>query len=462
MMTLKIAARNVTRNARRSTMTILAVAIGAMALFLFAAFVSEIFVQVETQNVVRSGHIALFRTGYFKYGTGDPAAYGIADYEDVIRLLANDPVLSPLVNVVTPTVNLFGIAGNFDSEASKTFFGVGVIPTAYNRMNAWDEHGVRTAATPPEARLNENDEAHGFVGEGLGRILKLCALLQLTDCPTADMRRSTNTPTRNFKALQEPSASDPAGPHRGAPRLDLLAATSAGAPNVVNFYVDQAVQQGAKEIDDAAVVMNFHLAQQLLYGRGDKEATSIVVQLNHTKDIEVARARLEKLIRTHHYDLETRELKELAPFYKQVLGMFSAIFSFIAMVMTIIVLFTVGNTMSMSVMERTAEIGTLRAIGIRKQGITQEFVTEGLILGVIGASLGVALGFLVANLVNHAGLMWQPPSSASATPLLVRTHGLGVLTAAIWAVLTFMAVLASWIPARRGARMTIVTALGHV
>jgi len=80
MNTLKIAARNILRNARRSSMTILAIAVGTMAMLIFGEFVSQIFVALETQNVTRSGHITVFRSGYFKYGSGNPAAYGIHDY----------------------------------------------------------------------------------------------------------------------------------------------------------------------------------------------------------------------------------------------------------------------------------------------------------------------------------------------------------------------------------------------
>ena len=75
-------------------MTISAIAVGTMSLLMFGEYVSQIFVALETQNVVRSGHIALFRTGYFKYGAGNPAAYGIGEYRSVIDRIGEDPVSS--------------------------------------------------------------------------------------------------------------------------------------------------------------------------------------------------------------------------------------------------------------------------------------------------------------------------------------------------------------------------------
>jgi putative ABC transport system permease protein len=474
MTTLKIAARNIARNIRRSLMTISAIAVGTMSMLLFGEFVSQIFVALETQNVVRSGHLALFRSGYYKYGGGNPAAYGIHQYQSVIGLIAEDTVLKPMINVITPTINLFGIAGNFDAEASKTFFGLGVVPHDYNMMHQWDEHHIKQdyvnkSDATREVSLNEIDESHGFIGVGLARILGLCEPLNLDDCPKqkggdqAAVEPKASPRKRDFSGLEGVGKETASGSKSGTtPRLDLLAATAAGAPNVVNFYVDRAVSQGVKEYDDSFVIMNFKLAQQLLYGRGEKMAVSIVVQLHRTEDIPGARARLETLIREKSLDLETRELMELQPFYKQAVGMFLAIFSFISVVMAVIVLFTVVNTMSMSVMERTHEIGTLRAMGVKKKGIAVQFMLEGMLLGLIGATVGIILGSIAGHLVNLAGLTWQPPGQAFPTPLLVRTHGVRHLIFGIWIGLGAMATIAAWIPAIRAARMKIVDALGHV
>jgi putative ABC transport system permease protein len=467
MTTLIIAARNITRNYRRSLMTISAIAVGTMALLMFGEYVSQIFVALETQNVVRSGHIALFKKGYFKYGAGNPAAYGISDYRSVIGLIGGDPVLKPMINVITPTINLFGIAGNFDAESSKTFVGLGAIPADYNRMHRWDEHNLRLSSVSDEP-LNEKDETHGFIGAGLAGILGLCGPLKLGDCPERqggdqDTARVASGERRDFSGLaEEVKRSDSAATGGSAPRLDLLAATANGAPNVVGFYVDKAIKQGIKEYDDAFVIMNFNLAQQLLYGRGERKAVSIVLQLHRTEDIPVARARLEKLVKESRLDLETKELTELQPFYTQAVGMFKAIFSFISVVMGVIVIFTVVNTMSMSVMERTQEIGTLRAMGVKRKGIALQFMLEGIILGVIGATVGIMIGSVAAEIVNHSGMTWHPPGQAYPTRLVLRTNGIGNLLTGIWTGLGAMAAIAAWIPARRAARMKIVDALGHV
>ena len=142
--------------------------------------------------------------------------------------------------------------------------------------------------------------------------------------------------------------------------------------------------------------------------------------------------------------------------------MFRAIFLFIALIMGVIVLFTVVNTMGMSVMERTTEIGSARAMGVRRAGIRRLFVTEGLILGAIGATAGAALAQAIAAALNHAGMTWTPPGQATAVPLEMLSAGATPFIARVWLGLVIAATLAALIPANRGARLPVVDALRHV
>jgi putative ABC transport system permease protein len=184
--------------------------------------------------------------------------------------------------------------------------------------------------------------------------------------------------------------------------------------------------------------------------------------LHRTEDMALARARLVSLFAEKKLDLEVRDFGELVPFYREVIGLFGAIFGFIAVIMGVIVLFAVVNTMSMSVMERTNEIGTARAMGVRRRGIRRQFVIEGWMLGAIGATAGLVLAFVIAVLVNHAGLTWMPPGQAAPVPLRVMATGIAMLQGSVWLGLVLMATLAALIPANRGARLPVVDALRHV
>ena len=187
-----------------------------------------------------------------------------------------------------------------------------------------------------------------------------------------------------------------------------------------------------------------------------------MLQLHRSEDLPAARARLATLFKQKHLDLEVRDFGELSPFYGQVKNMFSAIFLFIALVMGVIVLFAVVNTMTMNVMERTNEVGTIRALGVRRAAIRSQFTVEGVLIGAIGATVGAVLALAIAALVNHAGLTWIPPGNATAVPLRLDVAGRPALVGGAWLGLAIVTTLAALLPANRAARLPVVDALRHV
>lgn len=465
MMLLKVAARNILRNARRSVITGSAITLGVLAMLLFGGFIGNIFAALETDAVQRTGHLVVFRTGYFTFGSGNPAAYGIPAYQDVMHRFAADARLQPLVRVMTPTQSLLGIAGNFSGgvDAAKTFLGVGVVPSNQLKMRDWNEYAISTS-WPRNTLLADDAPQRGVVGRGMARILGLCGPLKIADCPALPMPQTDGSaaPDNTLTDLAQSELGDRSS-SSDAPRLDLLGATSGGAPNVVSMEVAGVVPQGVKELDDNYIAMPLPLAQQLVYGRGEHKATAIVLQLNHTRDMAAARAALQDVIERGHLDLEVKAFSELNPFYGQVVGMFSAIFLFITLIMGVIVLFAVVNTMTMNVVERTNEIGTIRAMGVRRGGIRRQFLLEGCILGIVSATIGVLLAFIATALINQAGWTWTPPGNVSAVPFqILPALSRPVLLAGTWCGLVGVATLAALLPANRAARLPIVDALRHV
>lgn len=469
MLTLKVAFRNIFRNTRRSLTTLSTIAMGATAVLVFGAYVTYIQYGVQTGAVQRTGHLQVFRNGYFNYGTAAPADWAIDSYQDVVRLIREDAELRQLTAVVTPIQSLAGIAGNFENNTSKPFFGTGFIPSDHDHMKQWNEYSVGTQS-PQLSGLEDDDLTQGITGAGLVRILGLCDRLQGNDCPPTP-KLAIRQPDLSTNALATPAPDlaelakrdkQTVDTHSQEPIIDLLAATAGGAPNVVTLRVSRVEIQTLKELDDNYVGMNIGLAQNLIYGRGEHKASGIVIQLNRTEDLEKARTRLLALFKEHGLDLEVRDFTDLNPQYNQIIGMFRSIFAFISAIIAIVVLFTVTNAMGMSVVERTGEIGTSRAMGVRRQGIRKQFLTEGSLLGIMGATVGVLLAYLAAYAINHSTLSWSPPGQVARVPLRLYLIGAEWLIATTWIGLLVVSALAALVPANRAARMIVVDALRHI
>ena len=465
-MMVRLAVRNIFRNRRRSLMTAALVAMGSLALLVFGGFVTNIFAGLETGIVQNGGHLTVYRSGYFLFGPGNPAAYGIDDHETLMHEIEADPVLHGMTRVITTSQSLVGIAGNFSggTSASKTFFGVGLIGADRERMHTWNDYGAGRVY-PPDDRLLDPTAARGVIGRGVARMLGLCAQLHVPNCPAPEARpapEGTTAPLDPGLAELALGEQGPAPDANAAPRIDLLSATANGAPNIVGLEVADVDIQSVKEIDDNYIAMPLALAQQLVYGRGTHKVTAITLQLTHTADLPAARARLTALIAEKQLPLEVRDFKEMNPFFTQVVGMFSVIFLFLTIIMGVIVLFAVVNTMTMNVMERTNEIGTVRAMGVRRSGIRRLFLLEGALLGGMGATFGVVLAFLAIWAINHGGFVWTPPGNTDPVPFLLAWPTRPGLLLGSWFGLVLVATLATVPPSNRAAKSRIVDALRHV
>jgi putative ABC transport system permease protein len=463
--TLPLAWRNLLRNRRRSLMTLIAMVLGLVAVLLFGGYVTDIKHSLQSEFVRRSGHLQVQHKDYFRLGSGNPTAYGMGAYERVIAAIKQDPVLSPLVEVVTPTLQFGGIAGNFAAGVSRTVFVNGVVVEDQNRMLKWNDYRQRILSRPLSLSGTERDSA--VIGTGVARVLELCAALNVPGCTSKSESVETQGPDlpSDIAALSAPrSAPATSGSDKGGQRIELLAGNARGAPNVATVNVLRAEFQGLKELDDVYVGLHLSQAQKLIFGSRPPQVTAIVLQLHHTSQIPLARERLDSILSTELKDepLAVFDYETLNPYYEQALSMFASIFGFISVLIGGIVLFTVSNTMSMAVVERTVEIGTLRAIGLRRNGIKTMFVTEGVLLGCFGAVLGIGAALAAAWGINQLGLTWVAPGRIEPSPLAVSIAGEQGLMLASAIGLIMVSALSAILPASRAARMNIVEALRHV
>jgi putative ABC transport system permease protein len=464
MNTVSLAWRNLLRNRRRSLMTLIAMVLGLMAILLFGGYIRDINYAIQTDCVKTTGHLQIQHKDYFRFGSGNPAAYGIANYERILKAVKQDPELAELVTVVTPTLQFGGIAGNFSAGVSRTVWVNGSVVEDQARMRLWNDYGRRILSKHLSLAGTPLDSA--VIGTGVARVLQLCSALNVPDCPPEIAKPAADGAAldNDIAALATRTTAPVAAATSGQPRIEILATNSRGAPNVSAVNVLRAEFQGVKELDDVSVSLHLSQAQRLIFGAAAPQVTAIVLQLKHTAQIPQARERLETLLSTTFKDepLGVIDYETLNPFYGQTLAMFNAIFSFISVLIGAIVLFTVTNTMSMAIIERTVEIGTLRAIGLRQRGIRAMFVTEGIMLGCFGAVLGLGAAMAGERLFNLLHLSWIPPGRVEQVALSVRLTGENTLMIGSAVALVIVAALSAILPAARAARMNIVDALRHV
>jgi putative ABC transport system permease protein len=161
-------------------------------------------------------------------------------------------------------------------------------------------------------------------------------------------------------------------------------------------------------------------------------------------------------------DLGLREFS-LVEIYEQVhtnLILMTFATSFVAVVALLVAALGITNTMVMGVLERTREIGVMKAVGARDRHIQLIFLVEGALIGATGGVLGLLLGWIVsfpgdgvARSLVEKQIHNHVDQSLFAFPLWL-TVGVPLLATAI-------ATLAAVYPARRAARVNPIEALRH-
>jgi putative ABC transport system permease protein len=149
-----------------------------------------------------------------------------------------------------------------------------------------------------------------------------------------------------------------------------------------------------------------------------------------------------KIISGQEYLEETMSIFTVVSKGLNVVLLFLAIPSLIAIL----------NTLAIGVMERTREIGMLRAIGATRSQIRRVIVAEALILAAIGTAFGLLAGLYLAYLTVQAMI-------AAGYPMVYAFPATGMLIT-IAAGLLF-GVFAALIPARQAAGMNVVEALRY-
>jgi ABC-type antimicrobial peptide transport system permease subunit len=120
------------------------------------------------------------------------------------------------------------------------------------------------------------------------------------------------------------------------------------------------------------------------------------------------------------------------------------------------------NTLWIAIRERTREIGTLRAIGMQRGYVLVMFLLEALVLGLLGTTVGAAVGLGVCTALNVADV--SVPVAVQMFILSDKLHLVvnpGSMLGAV-TFITFCTTAISLVPSFLAARMKPVTAMHHI
>ncbi len=236
-------------------------------------------------------------------------------------------------------------------------------------------------------------------------------------------------------------------------RVTMLANALEGALNSLDLEVIGVFRSFSNDYDARAVKIPLTAAQELL---GTQGANALVITLKKTADTDRIATSLKEQLGPA--GMEVKTWIELNDFYEKTVELYKRQFGFLQLIILIMVLLSVTNSVNMSVFERVGEFGTMMALGNGSGDVFRLIVTESVVLGLIGGTLGVLLGVALALVISSIGIPMPPPPHGSVGYTAhVKIIPLSLLISfAVGFVATVLAVI---LPAKRVTRIEVVDAL---
>jgi len=403
---IKLAVRNVFRNKRRTFITELVIVIGMISMIFIGGILARMSVGWGDALVqTNSGHLSIVRSDYLELKNGHPLDLALTQYQqyyDKVDTLAN-------VESSMAKLDVGGIIVA-DSRAT-TFFGYGIdlarqkktLPKAF--QNIVEGKG-----------LDESDPLGVVVGVGVAKSL-------------------------GKKVGQE---------------INMTSMALSGQPSTMRVKIRGTIKNGEGKLDDNLVVMPIGTVEKLL-GVKDFRASEVIIRLKDDSDVDASREEILPALASFGNKVTVKTWIDMNPMFRQVKTMFDGIASIVVLIMFITVGASVANTMLMSVFERVNEIGTVRALGMSGREIVGLFLLEGLVIGLIGAAIGLTLGFSITSLAAWIGIPLPVPGTKELYRVRPIIQALNLEISTV--VVILMSLVASILPAYHASKLTPVEAL---
>lgn len=395
---VRLAVRNLTRNKRRTALTVIALIVGTGLLVLGEAFLSgtDESIIAAAENGL-TGHLLARPAGYPKEGFQHPVDT-LLDVPPAARELLDREaaawtgrlVFSPQATTGQETIRVRAIG--YDPERDERVFSRAL----------WRVTG----------RLPARDADEILVGRGVARLLRVAP----------------------------------------GDRLVLQVRTHRGAINALDVRVAAVLVANNSAIDGNGILLPLPLARRLVAA---ERPTHLSVRLARRADAEAFRPRLAAALGPQADVVtwvdETRDMLRLQGIRRKALNL-------VVLILLTLAGFGTANTILMAAYERVREVGTLRSLGMTEGAIRLLFFLEGGMVGLIGGVLGAAWGCGLSLWWSRhpidfsAGLERATRGDLAITPLIYTRLSAGVGLLAVGFAIV-VAVLASVYPARVASRM---------
>lgn len=425
----RLALRNLGRNPRKSIATMLSIALGAGGLLFTFGYVvrGERFLRVAQIYALHTGHLAVYKTGGLERSLADPARYNLspAEQSQISDALAGDP------NVVQVGTYLVAAGLMNNGCESLPYRALGVQP----EVERWAFSQPEAVAHTPEQVAYTRGDGPWHTPPVPGAITMSGKFAELIGKPRVLSDVGELPPTPPLYPCGEPGVAEQIA---ASPEVQLLTSTFDGGFTALDATIIGQFHPGFTEFERSAVVMPLDALQAL---HQTDTATYMAVWLHEADDIDARAAALQLKLQGEGLGVQVYPWSDpaVAPNYVSNASLMGIMGSFIYVVVTSVVALAIVNTMTITILERRAELGMLRSLGFTRGQVRRVLLLETLALTGAGALLGLVFGYGGAAGVNAANIRFDAPSVSGRWQFMVEPN----LAVGVFIGLSLMALAAA-------------------
>lgn len=234
--------------------------------------------------------------------------------------------------------------------------------------------------------------------------------------------------------------------------VTIVTPTLEGSLNAMDVVVSGVFQTGTNEVDSSTAFLDFSDSQRLL---DTDYADSVFVVLN---DLNKVSEKKDAMVKSGEFsNLKPKSWRELADLFLQVENFYNFQNYVVEGILVALLVLSIANTVSMSVFERTGEIGTLRALGDYESDIVKMFLLESAVLGGLAIVIAIPVSACLILFVSSLHIPLVLPMATRAMDLTMTIYFGAYFEAAMICLLSI--IVAAILPSCKGSKMNIVDAL---
>ena len=437
----KMSLRNLSRNKRRNVATGFAIALGFSSALALGGFMHQAENRMRAFTIYgsRTGHIAIYKHGGLTNYEGNPKKYSL----NPLDLAALERITAGMSQIQMQGPEMVGQGLVSNGCQSTPFFATAIDP-----------------------QLDWKVQQHPYNLEWNGELVNLARGRELWEYPDDATVMAISSPIASFLHKDQPG--DPPEPSAKVAAIDCQAADAKD-----KLAADLTVQLAATAWNgrlsgiDADVVANMRTSNPLYEGGfvrlpfkhlqrlyETKNATSYSIWLKDNDHVPETVALIEAKTKAAglNLDVYSWDDKRLSPYFNGTMQFCNMLAWFTAAILASIVILSVFNSATMTVIERGSEIGMMRSLGFTRRRVRVLFVIEMTMIAAVSMAAGGLIGAVSFFFVNRAGIALRLPGMVEGMTLRLVVNPQIVLLSAtlIFVLAIFASLLAVWAVAKNG------------